>query len=68
MLFGYYNRAVEDYSQAILRNPEFAEAYYNRGIAHLKNYEMIDGCQDLAQSADLGYEQAAEKQRFFCVE
>lgn len=37
---GFYNNAVEDFSEAIRRNPKFAKAYNNRGNAYcrLKNF------------------------------
>ena len=40
---GEYDRALDDYNQAILRNPGFANAYNNRGIIH-----RIKGEYDLA--------------------
>src|SRR6516162_7513679 len=36
---GEYDRALEDYNQAILRNPSYANAYNNRGVIYrLKVY------------------------------
>jgi tetratricopeptide (TPR) repeat protein len=32
-LFGY-ERAIEDYDEAIRLDPQYAQAYYNRGIAY----------------------------------
>lgn len=68
LLFGYTNRAIQDYTQAIEQETGFAEAYYNRGLAHFLLYDPISGCNDLQKSADLGFEPAEEKQRFFCRE
>jgi len=31
-------------------------------------YDQISGCEDLTKSADLGYERAADKQQYFCVQ
>lgn len=31
---GEYDRALEDYNQAILRNPSYANAYNNRGVTY----------------------------------
>ena len=31
---GQHTRAVEDYDEAMLLDPELAPAYYNRGIAY----------------------------------
>lgn len=30
-----FRAAIQDYSEAIQRDPEFAEAYFNRGLARL---------------------------------
>ena len=32
---GEYDKAIEDYSKAIELNPEYAEAYNNRGNAYV---------------------------------
>ena len=40
---GEYQRAIQDYDEAVRLNPSYAHAYYNRGLAHLKR-----GNQDLA--------------------
>ena len=48
-----YERAVEDYDQAIRINPNYSEAYHNRGIAfhRLGHYEESE--RDLAKVAEL---------------
>ncbi len=38
-LKGDYDRAIQDYSQAIKLNPKFAVAYNNRGVAHERKSE-----------------------------
>ncbi|MFK7936179.1 MAG: tetratricopeptide repeat protein, partial [Saprospiraceae bacterium] len=68
LLFGYHNRALEDYTRAIQLDNDYAEAYYNRGLTHFVVYDQVSGCADLEKSSQLGYERAAEKQRYFCVQ
>lgn len=36
-----FDGAVEDYTEAIRRNPEFAVAYYNRGQIHYRLGECL---------------------------
>jgi len=66
LLFGLPMQAIEDYSKAIQIDKEYAEAYFNRGLAHLRVYDKISGCYDLKKSADLGFEKAKEKHKYFC--
>lgn len=68
LLFGFTNLAITDYTEAIAREPDFVEAYYNRGLAHFLRHDPLAACQDLEQSANLGFAKAAEMQRFFCIE
>lgn len=68
LLFGFTNLAITDYTEAITKEANFGEAYYNRGLAHLLRYDPLTACYDLEKSAELGFEKAAEMQRFFCVE
>ena len=62
----YYNRgldhakngalklAIEDYTKAIELNPNYADAYYNRGGAWLRLGEPEKAKLDLATARDLG--------------
>ncbi len=68
LLFGYNQKAIADYSKAIQLDPFFAEAYFNRGLTHLKEFDMRSGCRDLQKSQDLGIERAFDKLRYFCIE
>lgn len=47
--------ALRAYDEAIQRNPEFAEAYYNRGLTHLYLGETDQGIADLSKAGELGY-------------
>jgi tetratricopeptide (TPR) repeat protein len=68
LLFGDYFRAVMDYTKAIELDSDYAEAYYNRGLAHILLLDPASGCQDLSDSAQLGYARAEEKIKYFCVD
>ena len=51
---GDFDRAIEDYTQAIQLNPDYAKAYCNRGEAwlHLKEWEKARA--DLTAARDMG--------------
>ncbi|MEM9887537.1 MAG: tetratricopeptide repeat protein [Bacteroidota bacterium] len=66
MLLGRYQYAVNDYTKAILLNNEFAEAYFNRGVARLMLYNRPDACYDLEQGVALGYEAGEKRFQLFC--
>jgi tetratricopeptide (TPR) repeat protein len=65
-LYAYFNRAnlrcaqrdfraaIVDYNEAIERDPEFAEAYYNRGLARLSQGDVNRGIADLSKAGELG--------------
>lgn len=66
LLSGAYNKAIWDFTKAIQQDDDFAEAYFNRAIAHLLNYNVQPACMDFEQSAERGYERGVEKQVYFC--
>lgn len=65
-VYAYYNRAeircslkdykaaITDYDEVIRRDPELAEAYYNRGICHLSIQQTEQGLDDLRRAGELG--------------
>ncbi|MEN0045692.1 MAG: tetratricopeptide repeat protein [Bacteroidota bacterium] len=66
MLLGEYQYAINDYNRAILLNENFAEAYFNRGLARIMLYNRPDGCLDLERGVELGYEEGEERRQLFC--
>lgn len=66
LLFGLPRKAIDDFTKAIQLDENFAEAYYNRALAHFILFDKISGCYDLDQSMNLGYEQAAQAKQYFC--
>jgi tetratricopeptide (TPR) repeat protein len=55
ILYGEYYEAISCYDKAITQNSNYAEAFYNRGLAFLMSYTPQRGCQDLLESRRLGY-------------
>jgi len=66
MLLGEYQYAINDYNRAIFLNDDFAEAYFNRGLARIMLYNRPDGCLDLERGVELGYEEGEERRQLFC--
>ena len=68
LLFGLHRKAIDDYTQAIALDENYAEAHYNRALAFFLIYDKISGCADLDKSIDLGYEIATSTRDYFCTE
>ena len=49
-----YRAAIDTYTKAINIEPQFAEAYFNRGISRLSIGETAAGLDDLRQAGELG--------------
>ena len=49
-----YRGAISDYTEAINIEPQFAEAYFNRGLAKLAVGETASGLDDLRKAGELG--------------
>jgi tetratricopeptide (TPR) repeat protein len=45
-----YDRAIADFNQALLLNPKYAEAFYNRGIAYYDKKEYDRAIADYNQA------------------
>ncbi len=66
LTFGYPKKALEDYSKAIFYDKDFAEAYYNRALVNLSLRNNLAACEDFKESARLGFNEAKEKEGYFC--
>ena len=53
-----YKAAIEHYSLAIEQDPDFAEAYFNRGLTYIFVGKNTEGIADLSKSGELGIYQA----------
>lgn len=55
---GNINEAIEGFTQVILQNEHFAEAYFNRGILYLLLDDAPHAIPDLSKAGELGKYQA----------
>jgi tetratricopeptide (TPR) repeat protein len=53
-----YRAAISAYTRAIELEPQFAEAYFNRGVSRLSIGETAAGLDDLRKAGELGIVQA----------
>ena len=53
-----YQRAIDDYTQAISLEEHLAEAYFNRGLALIYLKREAEGIADLSKAGELGIYQA----------
>lgn len=49
-----WSSAVEAYTKAIGLNPDFAEAYYNKGVAHILSGDYSAGITELSRAGEMG--------------
>jgi tetratricopeptide (TPR) repeat protein len=61
-----YNYAIEAYGRAIKTNPNFAEAFYNRGLTYLNTDNTRKACNDLSKAGELGLPEAYEVIKQYC--
>jgi tetratricopeptide (TPR) repeat protein len=67
LVFGFHDRAFNDYTNAIDLDEDYKEAYFNRGLTNIMYYDSAAGCADLRISSDLGYEKANLISTYFCA-
>ena len=51
---GHLADAVKDFSEAIRLNPDWAEAYANRAVAHAELENLVESDQDATKATSLG--------------
>jgi Tfp pilus assembly protein PilF len=50
---GQYDRAIQNFDRAIRLNPEYAEAYYNRGTAYMRKGDVERAIEDYGHAIKL---------------
>ena len=53
---GEFDKAIDDFTEALRLNPEDADNYNNRGIANEDNGEQAKADADFAKARELGFE------------
>ena len=61
-----YDGALQDYNYTIKLKPEFAAAYYNRGVCLYMKREKEDACRDWQKALDMGYEASQKHLDKYC--
>ena len=54
LAMGDYEKAIDDYTRCIESHHQLAEAYYNRGLARIKNGKKKEGIADLSKAGEQG--------------
>lgn len=60
------DKAIEEYSNALKIAPNFAEAWFNRGMIYLIKGDKQKGCLDISKSGELGINQSYSIIQKFC--
>ena len=53
---GQHERAIQDYDEAIILDPEYAKVYYLRGLSYNMLGKSEEAEQNLQKAKELGYE------------
>ena len=61
-----YLGAINDFSKAIELEPDFAEAYFNRGLTRIFLDDMEGGSLDLSKAGELGLTEAYNVIKRYC--
>jgi tetratricopeptide (TPR) repeat protein len=61
-----YQEAVDNFSSSIQLNPDFGQAYFNRGYAKQFVNDMDGACKDWTTAAAKGYKSANSYLKQFC--
>jgi protein O-mannosyl-transferase len=57
---GQYQLAIDNYNEAILLDPNYSDAFYNRAYTYLKYGNNSSGCNDAKKACELGNCKALE--------
>ncbi len=59
--------AILDYNKSLEINPQYANAYFYRGMSKINVGQKENGCLDLSKAGELGYDNAYEKIKEYCM-
>lgn len=76
-LMGSYDLAITGFTEVVTRNPEYAEAYLNRGFARYHKHSngglvspgedvMLEVCEDFYRAEGMGLDEAKEAVGKYC--
>lgn len=65
---GEIDRAIEAYTQAIRKDRELAEAYFNRGLLYIYTGQKAQANADLSKAGELGITSAYNIIKRYCKE
>ncbi|MCH8902862.1 MAG: tetratricopeptide repeat protein [Bacteroidetes bacterium] len=66
-VLGNYRGALQDCNKAIMLDPNLSAAYYMRGMVKIELGDKNGACLDLSKAQDLGFEEANEVKREYCM-
>jgi len=61
-----YEKAINDFNKAILINPQYAFAYYDRAKAKIHLHDNKGACLDFNKANDLGFPEAISYITKYC--
>ena len=61
-----FESAIEAYTKVLKIKPDFAEAYYNRGLNYLYLENAKKACNDFSKAGELGLSNAYEVMKVYC--
>lgn len=61
-----FQKAIDEYTEAIRLEPQLAQAYYNRGLTLLYLSNESAACDDLSKAGELGVQEAYSVIRKYC--
>lgn len=64
---GDFGGAVNDFNDAIRIKPDYAEAYYNRGVALYQTGKPADACEDWSRALKLNFRPAGDAINQYCL-
>ena len=58
--------AINDFNNTLKLDPDYKEAYFNRGLAYFYKQDTVQACSDWAEAKSLGSLNAAQAVKLYC--